>query len=197
MMCPLFSTYSREAKVNAAEIFCSTTTMVWPASASARQVPSRSRTMIGARPSNGSSSRMSLRIAHQRARDRQHLLLAAREVGAAAATALAQARKHLPDPVQRPARRRGQPGQHEVFLDVEAAEDAALLGHQLHAQARRWRAAARAVRRRAVERHAAGARRAPRPSGFSASCSCRRRCGRAAPPPRSARPAARHRTGCG
>src|SRR5438105_1402711 len=46
----------RSASIMAAEMFCSTTRMVCPASASVRQVASRSRTMIGASPSNGSSS---------------------------------------------------------------------------------------------------------------------------------------------
>ena len=53
-----------------------------------RRRRSRSRTMIGARPSNGSSSRRILRIADQRPRDRQHLLLAAGQIGAAARAAL-------------------------------------------------------------------------------------------------------------
>ena len=44
-----------------------------------------------------------------------------------------QPRKHLVDAVERPALRGGQPGEHEIFLDVEAAEDAPLLVHELHA----------------------------------------------------------------
>ena len=177
----------RSARLIAAEMFCSTTMIVCPASASARQVASRSRTMIGASPSNGSSSRIDLRVAHQRAGDRQHLLLAAREIGAAAAPALLEAREDLPDAVQRPARLCGQPGEHQVFLDIEAAEDAAVLRHQLQAE-RGDGVRRQAVGRLAVERDPAGARPHRRRSGSSGSCSCRRRCGRAARRPRSSRP---------
>ncbi len=44
-----------------------------------------------------------------------------------------QPREHLVDAVERPALRGGQPGDHEVLLDAQAAEDAALLMDQLHA----------------------------------------------------------------
>jgi hypothetical protein len=83
-----------------------------------RQVASRSRTMMGAKPSNGSPNS---RIfgSHTSARaNRQHLLLAAREIGAAARPPLAQAREHLVDARERPALRRRESGQDDVLLDV-------------------------------------------------------------------------------
>jgi hypothetical protein len=73
-----------------------------------------------------------LRIADQRAADREHLLFAARQIGAAAAAALLEAREHLVDAVERPPFLRGQPGEDQVLLDVERAEDAAILVHELH-----------------------------------------------------------------
>ena len=137
----------RSARLSAAEMFCSTTTIVWPASASARQVANRSRTMIGASPSNGSSSSTIFGVADQRASDREHLLLAARKIGAAAAPALAQARENRPDPLQRPPRFCREPGQHQVFLDGEAAEDAAVLRHELQSEC------GDRMRRQPIDRH--------------------------------------------
>src|SRR6185437_6245608 len=58
-------------------------------------------------------------IANERARDRQHLLLTARQIGAAAAAPLPKAREHFIDAVERPFLRRRQPGKDEIFLDVE------------------------------------------------------------------------------
>ena len=136
-----------------------------------------------------------LRIADEGAGDRQHLLLAARQVGAAAGAPLLQAREHLVDAIERPSVARRQAGEDQVLLDVQAAEHAPLLVHQLHARARDRRGSScrPAPRRRASPSRCAAS---PRPSGSSASCSCRRRCARAAPPPRSSRPAGRRRTGC-
>src|SRR6185437_4025739 len=74
-----------------------------------------------------------LRVAYERARDREHLLLATRQIGTAAAAPLLQAREHLVDPVERPFRRRGETGEDQVLLDVEAAEDPPVLVHELHA----------------------------------------------------------------
>src|SRR6185437_14717142 len=63
----------------------------------------------------------------------KHLLFAARQIGAAAAAPLLQARKRGVDAFQRPALRRRQPGEDDVFLDIETAEDAAILVYELHA----------------------------------------------------------------
>ena len=73
------------------------------------------------------------RLADQRTRDRQHLLFAARQVGAAAAAPFLQPREHGVDAIERPAVRRRQAGEDEILLDVEAAEDASILVDQLHA----------------------------------------------------------------
>ena len=63
-----------------------------------RSAASSSSTMIGARPSSGSSSSSTLRIEHQRAADRQHLLLAAGQLVAEIVAALGEARKHARRP---------------------------------------------------------------------------------------------------
>ncbi len=55
------------------------------------------RTMSGARPSDGSSSSRSSRPAHQRPRDREHLLLAARQGAAALSEPLPQTREQRQD----------------------------------------------------------------------------------------------------
>ena len=59
--------------------------------------------IVGASPSEGSSMISSLRVAQQRAADREHLLLAAGELHAAVLAALGQAREELVDGVGRPA----------------------------------------------------------------------------------------------
>ena len=74
-----------------------------------------------------------LGVAHQRAGNRQHLLFAAGQIGTAAAAALLQAREHRVDTFERPFLRRSQSGEDDVLLDAEAAEDAAVFRHQLHA----------------------------------------------------------------
>jgi hypothetical protein len=74
-----------------------------------------------------------LRVADQGATDREHLLFPAREIGAPARAALVQAREDVVDAGERPALLRGEAGQHQILLDAEAAEDAPLLVHELHA----------------------------------------------------------------
>jgi hypothetical protein len=75
------------ASASVAARFCSTSTMVCPALAAR----SRQRLLHQVahddrrQPLERLVEQDDLRIAHQRARDRQHLLLAARQVGAAAA----------------------------------------------------------------------------------------------------------------
>src|SRR5215470_8718114 len=68
-----------------------------------------------------------LGIADERAPYRQHLLLAARKISAAAFPTLLQLRKHLVDAFKRPAVFSRETGQHQIFLDVEGAEDATFL----------------------------------------------------------------------
>src|SRR5262249_20061687 len=74
--------------------------------------------------------------ADERARYRQHLLLAARKIGTAASPPLLQPREHLVDALKRPAVLGREPGQHEVFLDVQTADDPPILVYQLHAPPR-------------------------------------------------------------
>ena len=47
-----------------------------------------------------------------------------------------QPREHLVNALERPAVVGREPGQHDVLLDVQGAEDAAILVHELHAAAR-------------------------------------------------------------
>ena len=67
------------------------------------------------------------RIEHEGAPDRQHLLLAARELVAEIGPALGEAWKHAVDLVRRPRTRQRDRGQ--VFMHRERLEDVALLGH--------------------------------------------------------------------
>ena len=66
------------------------------------------------------------RAGAQHPADRQHLLLAAGELGALAAAALPQVREDRIDLVDRHAARQYHRREQQVFLDVEAGEDAAL-----------------------------------------------------------------------
>ena len=67
-----------------------------------------------------------LGIADQGTGNRQHLLLSARQVGAAArASGFPKPREHFVDTLHRPARGCGQSGNQQVLLNVQAAEDAA------------------------------------------------------------------------
>jgi len=68
--------------------------------------------------STGSTSHRQMPVQNRRA---------GTHVGAAARAPLREAREHRPDALERPALRRRQAGQDEVLLDVEAAEDAAIL----------------------------------------------------------------------
>src|SRR5688572_23896648 len=68
------------------------------------------------------------RAGAQDAPDGEHLLLAARQLGALAAQAIAQIREQLEDRLERQPPWLNPRGQHEVLLDGEAGEDAALLG---------------------------------------------------------------------
>jgi hypothetical protein len=132
-----------------------------PAALISRITFSTSRTISGARPSVGSSSSSTLDVLDERARDREHLLLAAADLVALVGEPLAQARELLVDVVERPARfARGDLRELEVLRDGQVGEDAPLLGDQRdpHARDRHHVAAGELL---AVERDAAGARRNP------------------------------------
>ena len=74
------------------------------------------------------------RVGHQRARGRQHLLLAAGELVALGEPALADAREQVEDRGEVPAAGAG--GDREVLLDREVGENLALLRHPADAGAR-------------------------------------------------------------
>ena len=104
------------------------------------------RTRMGAMPSEGSSSIRQLRLAHQRAGDGQHLLLAAGKRARQLADAFLEPRENGEDVVDVLGDARlviAQVGAHaEVFLHGEIGEDHAALRHV--AEAARPRSHARA-----------------------------------------------------
>ena len=111
-----------------------------------RRMRKISATIFGARPNDGSSSSSSLGAEHQRAADRQHLLLAARQRAGLLVAALAEPRKarvHLfhvgADAVLVAPHVCAQA---QVFIDRQRGEGAAAVGHVGHAPGApplRWR----------------------------------------------------------
>ncbi len=97
-----------------------------------RQISAR---ISGARPSVASSRIKQARIGHQRAADRQHLLLAAGKLVAHAAAALGQPRKQVVDcaSVQPPSLGRGR---HQIFAHGKIGENLAAFRHQADAELR-------------------------------------------------------------
>src|SRR6185437_15064129 len=75
------------------------------------------------------------RIAHQRARDREHLLLAAAHAAARALAHFGQVWKELEQSLRRPAVRTAAPDV-QVFQHRELREDAPVLRHPTDAEAR-------------------------------------------------------------
>src|SRR5438876_6388965 len=73
-------------------------------------------------------------IAHQRAADGEHLLLAAGDLVALVGAPLCEAREQVVDALERPAPGTG--GDAEIFLDAERREDLALLRHEADAEPR-------------------------------------------------------------
>ena len=94
-------------------------------------------------PSDGSSSSTEERIAHERARDRQHLLLAAAHAAAEAVTQFGEIGKQPEQSLRRPRRRRRPSAKRrggwrpdvEIFQNREIGKDAAVLRREAHAQA--------------------------------------------------------------
>jgi len=88
-------------------------------------------------PFGGFVEHEQLRVRHQRAPDREHLLLAARELPAQVAAPLAQAREELVHALQGPGPSalvlRVARGGHEVLLDRQPREDLPALRHQREA----------------------------------------------------------------
>ena len=73
-------------------------------------------------------------IAHQRAADGEHLLLAAGDLVALVGAPLCQAREEVVDALERPAPGTG--GDAEIFLDAERREDLAFLRYEADAEPR-------------------------------------------------------------
>src|SRR6202034_2365916 len=77
-----------------------------------------------------------LGITDQRSRDRQHLLLAAGKIGAAAVAALLESGEHPVDALKRPFVLGGQSREDDILFNTKAAENTPILVHELHAKAR-------------------------------------------------------------
>ena len=119
-------------------------------------------------------------IAGERAADRQHLLLAARELVAVIALALGQAREEIVDAlaiVHSPGRSRDA----QILVDGERGENLALLRHEAEPAAGRGACVA-VPARSSPRKRMRPARSSVRPMMVSEQASsCRRRCGRGAP----------------
>ncbi|MGY4313460.1 hypothetical protein ACVWW1_002763 [Bradyrhizobium sp. JR3.5] len=123
------------------------------------------------------------RAGAQDARNRQHLLLAARELGALAVEPLLQVGKQREDLVERQAARAHHRRQQQILAHVEAGENAALFGTECDAEPRNL------VRRGAddllvVEADRARALADDAHDRLQRRGLSRRRCGRATSPPR-------------
>ena len=161
-------------------------------------------TITGAMPSDGSSSRTSERIAHQRAGDGEHLLLAAAHAAAAAVGAVRRdwgiSRRASPASIPAPAVpsgnvRGGWRPMSRFSATVRSAEDAAVLRHVAEAEPGDLdtaRSRGNVARRRSAPCRG-GAPAGPSPPSWWSTC--RRRCGPSAPPPRRGRPTSARRTG--
>ena len=103
----------------ATPMFCSITrTAMSPSSPSRTSMSSTCATITGARPSVGSSMISRRGFVQQRARDRQHLLLAAGELPAAVVLALGQPRKGVVDALHRPGAARPRGDQPQMLVDA-------------------------------------------------------------------------------
>ena len=121
----------------ATPMFCSMTRIeISPSSPSSTSMRSTWSTMIGARPSVGSSMTRRRGLPSSAPADRQHLLLAAGELRAAVGLALGEPREGLVDAVDRPggiAAAAG--GELQVLVDRQAWPDPAALRHVADADA--------------------------------------------------------------
>ena len=147
-----------------------------------------SRTISGARPSVASSRISDVGIGHQRAADREHLLLAAGELLAAVAEALARgagtsrarARASTCGTAVGAAARRDQ----QVLAHRQVRKDAAALGHVADAESRDRGAARARVQSRPAHADRCRATRARARAACGSAWSCPCRCGRAGRPTR-------------
>ena len=182
------------ATASALATFCSTRRTAIPSSFRRAIVFITSWTIFGARPWLGSSNSTRPGRADERARDRDHLHLAAREVLALAVHQVLERAEDLEALALAPGAKPGLLARdREVARDRERREDAPVVGHPAEA------APGDLVRRRArdvgaVEADAAAPRRRQAERRSAAASSCRRRSARAARRPRRGRPRARRRT---
>ena len=105
--------------------------MARPSSSSTRNVSIKPSMTAGASPSDGSSINEHLRVRDERASDREHLLLAARELRTAVALPLRQTWEQVVDTLTGPfaatVRRRTAGRDAEVLVDGERREEATTL----------------------------------------------------------------------
>ena len=96
--------------------------------------------MIGRQPFGWLVHDQAVRVGHQRAADRQHLLLAAGQRLGALVAALVQPRKQFIDASRFHLCRSGAAlGDQQILFDAERRENAAALRHQAHAACARFR----------------------------------------------------------
>ena len=107
-----------------------------PSSPSRTSISSTWATMTGASPSVGSSMIRSRGLVEQRARDREHLLLAAGELAAAMVLALGQPRERLVDALDRPGAAPHAGGKLQMLVDAERAPQPPALRNVADAEAR-------------------------------------------------------------
>src|SRR3954454_18656939 len=72
------------------------------------------------------------RLAHERTRNRQHLLLPAGKIAPAVIAPFGQARKHLVSARVAPSVGRRQPGERKILVDSEAADDTPIFRYKLN-----------------------------------------------------------------
>ena len=91
------------------------------------KVSIRTSMTVGARPSDGSSMIRSLGISEQRAADREHLLLAAGELGAAVSLPVGEPREELVHALDRPRAAPSARGDPEMLVDGQRRKEPAPL----------------------------------------------------------------------
>ena len=151
-MRPLSITATKSPTSRATRKFCSTSRIVAPRCLMSFRQAIRPSMIAGARPLVGSSISSSARGSIERAGDREHLLLAARQRARAREPEFFQRGKEAEDPVEpRLVHRAAARGEQQIFAHAEVGEDRHRLRHVGDAGARDV-ARARASRRRSPSR---------------------------------------------
>ena len=121
----------------ATPIFCSmTSTEMSPSSPRRTSISSTWATMTGARPFGRLVHDQQMRISQQRARDRKHLLLAARELATAVVLSFGEARKGLVDTFDAPGPAPDAGGEPQMLVHAERAPQPAALRNIADAETR-------------------------------------------------------------